>query len=149
MTEHTTSVAPDASRLTPEQEAAVAAIYPYKVDGEIKEGDLNLLSALLPTTEHIHVLSKVLGMLTREQAGIHFESPEEKISAATDEELGRELRVQRAVESRIRLAMQQLFILIRKHGQKTATESFAERNRKNAETQAQADINSQQFGENV
>lgn len=67
--------------LTPEQQKVLKEIYQYSDAGQLSEEDLKLGALMFDTPEKFKLLRKILGILTHEERGLTFLSPQSLVRA--------------------------------------------------------------------
>lgn len=73
------------SDLKPEQQRVLEEIYQYADEGHLTEADLRLGAEMFDTPEKFKLLRKILGVLTREERGLTFVSPQSVVQADVTE----------------------------------------------------------------
>lgn len=118
------------STLTPEQLAVLETVYDLRDSGEITQEEKEHLAHVFADPKTFTILRKALSIFTPGDLGMFLNGDLQKLSAESDEELGRELRIARTVDERLRSGLVALYLNIERIQKARAKAAFEEKNRK-------------------
>lgn len=116
--------------LTLEQQRVLKEIYQYSDSGQLSEEDLKLGAAMFDTPEKFKLLRKILGILTYEERGLTFLSPQSLVRAELSDlqKYAVETAVNNLADEKIRNALFSFYRNLRTYLVKEKTAEFNEEN---------------------
>lgn len=117
------------STLTPEQLEILEGVYDLRDSGEITQEEKEHLADAFADPKTFAILRKALSIFTPGDLGMFLSGDLQQLSAENDEELGRELRIARTVDQRLRSGLVALYLNIERIQKTRKKAEFEEANR--------------------